>query len=409
MRYDVLVAGAGPAGSTVARECASRGLSVLVLDKAEFPRDKPCGGGVTWRASELLPFDLMPVVERVIFGITMSVRRKKSFTRRSPQTITFLTQRARFDAFLLQKAVEAGAVLREGTPVHGVERFPDHVVVRSRGETFEARALVAADGANGPTARMAGVDAHLVQGIAIEGNITPRNGFPKEWEDVLGLDFGSPPGGYGWIFPKEDHLNIGIGGWKYTGPTLRDKLKQLARYYGYDPAEMWGVRGHHLPLLQSTRSLVDGNMLLVGDTGGLLDPITGEGIYAAIWSGQIAAKHLALYVAGEVPSLVPYRLQVERELLPDLQVSRQFHDVFHLSPRFYMAIERRTSIIWKMACRVLLGQETYAGVMAQHRAVATLLDLVSDLVRVSPRLQRIAGLRDPAPPQRFFLHGAHDH
>ena len=409
MRYDVLVAGAGPAGSTVARECASRGLSVLVLDKAEFPRDKPCGGGVTWRASELLPFDLMPVVERVIFGITMSVRRKKSFTRRSPQTITFLTQRARFDAFLLQKAVEAGAVLREGTPVQGVERFPDHVVVRSRGETFEARALVAADGANGPTARMAGVDAQLVQGIAVEGNITPRNGFPKEWEDVLGLDFGSPPGGYGWIFPKEDHLNIGIGGWKYTGPTLRDGLKQLVRYYGYDPAEMWGVRGHHLPLLQSTRPLVDGNMLLVGDTGGLLDPITGEGIYAAIWSGQIAAKHLALYVAGEVPSLVPYRLQVERELLPDLQVSRQFHDVFHLSPRFYMAVERRTSIIWKMACRVLLGQETYAGVMAQHRAVATLLDLVSDLVRVSPRLQRIAGLRDPAPPQRFFLHGAHDH
>ena len=92
------------------------------------------------------------------------------------------------------------------------------------------------------------------------------------------------------------------------------------------------------------------NMLLVGDTGGLLDPITGEGIYAAIWSGQIAAQHLALYVAGEVPSLDPYRIQVERELLPDLQVSRQFHDVFHLSPRFYMALERRTSIIWRMAC-----------------------------------------------------------
>ena len=409
MRYDVIVVGAGPAGSTAARECASRGLSVLVLDKAEFPRDKPCGGGITWRASELLPFDLMPVVERMIFGITMSVRRTKSFTRRSPQTISFLTQRTRLDAFLLQKALEAGATLREGSPVQSVERFPDHVVVRSRSEAFEARALVAADGANGPTTKMAGVDVNLVQGIALEGNITPANGFPKEWEDVLGLDFGSPPGGYGWIFPKEDHLNIGIGGWKYLGPTLRDRLKQLVRFYGYDPDEMWGLRGHHLPILRSTLPLVDGNMLLVGDAGGLLDPISGEGIYAAIWSGQIAAEHLALYVAGEVPNLNAYRLQVERELLPDLQVSRQFHDLFHLSPRFYLAIERRTSILWTLVCRVLLGQETYAGVMAQHRVIATLIDFVSDLVRVNPRLQRIAGLRDPAPPQRFFLHSAHDH
>ena len=409
MRYDVIVVGAGPAGSTAARECASRGLSVLVLDKAEFPRDKPCGGGITWRASELLPFDLMPVVERVIFGITMSVRRTKSFTRRSPQTISFLTQRTRLDAFLLQKAVEAGATLREGSPVQSVERFPDHVVVRTRSEAFEARALVAADGANGPTTKMAGVDVNLVQGIALEGNITPTNGFPKEWEDVLGLDFGSPPGGYGWIFPKEDHLNIGIGGWKYLGPTLRDRLKQLVRFYGYDPDEMWGLRGHHLPILRSTRPLVDGNMLLVGDAGGLLDPISGEGIYAAIWSGQIAADHLAQYVAGEVPNLNAYRLQVERELLPDLQVSRQFHDLFHLSPSFYMAIERRTSILWTLVCRVLLGQQTYADVMARHRVIATLIDFVSDLVRVNPRLQRIAGLRDPAPPQRFFLHSAHDH
>ena len=74
-----------------------------------------------------------------------------------------------------------------------------------------------------------------------------------------------------------------------------------------------------------------------------------------------------------------------------------------------MAIERRTSILWRLACRVLLGEQTYAGVLAQHRVIATLIDVVSDLVRVSPRLQRIAGLRDPAPPQRFFLHSAHDH
>ena len=76
MRYDVIVVGAGPAGSTTARECAARGLSVILLDRAEFPRDKPCGGAVTVRALELLPFDIIPVVERAISSVhfTNSVR-----------------------------------------------------------------------------------------------------------------------------------------------------------------------------------------------------------------------------------------------------------------------------------------------------------------------------------------------
>ena len=74
MKYDVIVIGAGPAGSTAARECAERGLSVLLLEKEEFPRDKPCGGGVTIRAAKLLPFDLQPVIDRSICGIHLSHR-----------------------------------------------------------------------------------------------------------------------------------------------------------------------------------------------------------------------------------------------------------------------------------------------------------------------------------------------
>ena len=409
MRYDVIVVGAGPAGSTTARECASRGLSVLLLDRAEFPRDKPCGGGVMVQATDLLPFALTPVVERTIYGMHFTVHHSKGFYRRSAQPLVYLTQRRHLDTFLVERALDAGVKLREGSPIREVERYSSRVVVRADGQEFEGSTLVAADGANGQTAKLAGVNVGLTLGIAYEGNVTPSGEFPQEWDDTLGLEFGDVPGGYGWVFPKGDHLNIGIGGWKYIGPSLRSRLDDLVRFYGFDPADMWGLRGHHLPIRRSNSPLVDGNLLLVGDAAGLLDPMTGEGISAAIWSGRSAATHLAAFLGEETHDLDGYRREVERELLPDLRVSRQFHDVFHLTPGFYMAVERRTSILWKLIRRISRGEQTYAGLMLKHPAVATMIDFVSDLVRVNPFLQRVSGLREPAPPQRFFHRSAQHH
>ncbi len=403
MRYDVIVVGAGPAGSTTARECASRGLSVLLLDRAEFPRDKPCGGGVTVRAAGLLPFSIEPVTERTINGMYFSVRHSSSFPRYSEQEIAYLTQRSRLDTFLVDQAMETGVTLRERTPIQSLERHETHIVVRAGNEIFEGSTLVAADGANGKTAKMAGVSVKLLHGIALEGNITPKGGIPQKWENMLGLDVGAPAGGYGWAFPKGDHLNIGLGGWKHVGPTLRGKLDELVRFYGFDPSDLWGTRGYPLPIRVDGSPMVDGNVLLVGDAAGLLDPFTGEGIYAAIWSGRAAAHHLAEYVGGDADDLNGYQLETELTLLKELAVSRQFHDLFQLTPRFYIAVERLTSILWGITCRILQGELTYDGIMKKHTRLATLIDFVSDLIRVTPFLQRAAGLRDPAPPKRFFL------
>src|SRR5215213_10447321 len=93
--YDVIVAGGGPAGSTAAREAAAAGARVLLLDRAAFPREKPCGGGVNVRAAALLPFDLSPVVERTVTGVRFSLRLRGDFTRRYDGPLTFMTQRSR--------------------------------------------------------------------------------------------------------------------------------------------------------------------------------------------------------------------------------------------------------------------------------------------------------------------------
>lgn len=402
MRYDVIVAGAGPAGSTAARECASRGLSVLLLDKAEFPRDKPCGGGVNVRAARLLPFDLHSVAERLIYGMRISVRQTSTFTRYSPEPITYLTQRRWLDTFLLEQAVGAGATLRERTPVKAVEQFDGHVVVRAGAEIFAGRTLVVADGANGPTARAAGVTVPRFMGIALEGNFTPKDKFPEEWQDAFGLDVGDVPRGYGWIFPKGDHLNIGVGGWHNIGPSLRRRLDRLVRFYGFDSKELWGLRGHPLPVRQYRAPVADGNAVLVGDAAGLVDPLTGEGIYSAICSGQIAARHIAAYVEGHVSNLKGYADGLARELLPDLDVSCQLHDLYHLYPPAWAALIRRSPYAWGLVCRLMRGDQTFAGAKAKYRALGLTVDALSDVVRLAKRLRHPADAAEVPAPEHFL-------
>ena len=152
MEYDVIIVGAGPAGSTTARELAKRGLSLVMIDKAEFPRDKPCGGAVSVRCAGLLDVDLTPVIESTITDvfITLKQRRGKGteLLRSSPKAFAYMTQRTRLDALLAEKAVESGAVFRQCESIRSVERRGGHVTVRTSRNAYRGRVLVAADGAN---------------------------------------------------------------------------------------------------------------------------------------------------------------------------------------------------------------------------------------------------------------------
>jgi len=401
--YDVIVVGAGPSGATAARECAELGLSVLMIDKEEFPRDKPCGGGVTLRAANLLPFDLSPVVERATSGVHLSIKQTHGVTRLAPHDIVYMTQRRHLDQFLAEKAVRSGVVFKEKTSLQHIERQATQISVHTANEIFRGRTLVGADGANGKTARLTGIKLDIKQQVALEGNVSLPEGIPTQWEHVMGLDIGSIRGGYGWLFPKQDHLNVGIGGWQYDGPSLKKRLRSLATYYGFDPSAMWGVRGHHLPVRNPHSPLASGNVLLVGDAAGLIDPMTDEGIHSSFWSGKMAAKHIERYIAGHTPNLDAYQDQLELELGFELDISRKLQDIFHLMPGFFMRIEAKSELFWHLICRIMRGEQTYAGVMRNHTSLATIVDFISDTVRVAPPLQRMAGLRDPAPPERFFV------
>src|SRR6478672_3649150 len=131
--FDVAIVGGGPSGSTAAFHLARNGARVVVFDRAEFPRDKPCGGGLTGRAWQAAPLDLTPMVEHEVDTVRFSYRLGRSFDYRYPKTLVRMTQRRRLDAFLLDHARTEGATVRESARVRGLEIGDEAVAVEYEG------------------------------------------------------------------------------------------------------------------------------------------------------------------------------------------------------------------------------------------------------------------------------------
>lgn len=284
------VVGAGPAGSATAIRLASAGAKVVLLDRARFPRDKPCGGGLTGRALRHAPCSLDPVVEHVVDRFRIRLRYGRSFTRRHPQPLVLMTQRRRLDLHLAEQAAAAGAELRDGVRVADVQPESAGVTARMDGRVVRADVLVGADGANGIVARAAGLGDGVVHGVALEANVSYERLPRDRVESTAVIELGVVPGGYGWVFPKGDHANLGVGGWGSEGPRLRDHLARLARMHGVDTGELRDLRGHRLPMRRLGAMPASGRVLLVGDAAGLVDPLSGDGMYEAFVSGKLAAE-----------------------------------------------------------------------------------------------------------------------
>ncbi len=356
--YDAIVMGAGPAGSTAARLLAREGASVLLLEKQKLPRDKPCGGGVTLRAASVQDIDLSPVIERTIYGARFSLRLGSSFDRRSPQPLTYMTQRRRLDEFLAEQAAESGAEIHDGEAVREIE-VNGAVTVRTDRDAYTSRLLIGADGANGLAGRALGLRREFEEAVALEGNAEFTSGIPDDWTAYVGLDIGGLAGGYGWVFPKGDNLNIGVGAWKYASFTLRPKLAELCRRYGFDPDSLTNLRGHHLPVRVPGSPIARGPVAVAGDAAGLVDPLSGEGIHMAFASGRLAAKHGLRMLAGEAADMSGYERAVDRKLQTELTVSRKLQELFNFAPPPYVAMMRRSEKFWLFFCALIRGEMTY--------------------------------------------------
>jgi geranylgeranyl reductase family protein len=332
MYYDAIVVGAGPAGSTLARHLARSGARVLLLDRAAFPRDKPCGGGVTLRAASRLDLDLSSLTEQTIFDFRVTYRLGRAFRHHYPRPLAYMTQRCRLDAFLVEQATDAGVEFHDRESVRAVEVSDHRVAVRTEKGTYTARALAGADGVNGIVGRSTGAAPRADLAVALEGNLPFPAGVPSRWQETLALNLGGLPGGYGWVFPKSDHLNVGVGAWRWFAPNLREHLADLCRRYGFSPEALRDVRGHHLAVRRPGTPIVSG------------------------------------------PVLTPYQTAVNELIMPELMASRKLQDIFHYAPAPYTFALQHSPRFWRLVCRVIRGEVTYTGFMEMLGPLRLLVD-----------------------------------
>jgi len=332
--YDAIVIGAGPAGAAAAYFLARSGKSVLLLEKRTLPRHKSCAGGLPRKTAEIFDFDLSPCLEVAVKGAVFSWLSSDRKYQGGDRVLGWVTRREVFDDFLVRRAVEAGAVLREGTEAIGLIQDRERAVVYTPRESLIARSVVGADGAHSRVARMLSLKAFKRVGFGLEARLTVPERVLKDYGSYLYFDFGGVPRGYAWIFPRRDHLSAGVASYLPSHFFLKSDLRNFLEREGLG-REYAGavVTGAPISFSVWPGGWVRGRCLLAGDAAGLTDRLTGEGLYQAMKSGELAARAIQRFLAGE-GALSDYARMLRRDLWENLFWAWAFSHLINRFPRW---------------------------------------------------------------------------
>lgn len=360
--FDVAIVGAGPAGASAALELAGQGIAVAVVEKAVPPRYKTCGGGVLARARTLLPIDVRAAVERECQATELVHHGPPlRFVSRREAPIVSMVMRDVFDALLLDAAVARGGVtLFAGTAVADVRIAESAVTLVTSVGDIAARFVIAADGVNSVVARKTGRPA--LRGVipALECEAVYPAAVMEPLMSAARFDFGLVPGGYGWVFPKRDHLSIGVGSCRRGAVNLPEFYRRYLEALGLGRAETEQRHGYMIPCRPREKLFELPRVLFVGDAAGLADPLTAEGITAGILSGQLAAR--ALRDGQWAPAAVSrlYASALGDGLLADLRVARILAWLVYERPGWYATLLRRHGDgMTELMTQIVTGETTY--------------------------------------------------
>ncbi len=341
--HDLIVVGAGPAGSAAALTAVRAGLRVALIDKAAFPRDKLCGGGITGRSRRHLHDIFGTGIDEGLFRTCRHMRLTEAdrvLADLPSAPPIWMTMRRDFDAALLDMARAAGCEAITGLRITELA-LDDGRVGLADGKRLCAPVVLGADGANSAVARALFGRAHDPAriGFGLEAELP----LAEAAGPVVDIDLAGAAWGYGWAFPKQGSLTVGVGGVHRRNADLRGSFERAARRYGADPARL-RVKGAFLPFGEVRRIPGRGSVLLAGDAAGLVDPITGEGIAWAMRSGQLAALAAAGAIAAGRPeqALARYRRSL-RPVQSELSRARVLRAmIYHpwLNPAFLRFVER---------------------------------------------------------------------
>ncbi len=357
---DVIVVGAGAAGSAAAFHLAARGRRVLLLEREAMPRSKPCGGGMAASVQRWFPFDLTPAVDQVIAQVRFTWCLEDPVTAVLPGDSPFwIVRRSRLDATIAAQAAAAGAELQDGSAVEAIERDGDHWRVVSGGNVYTARGLVLADGSNSRFSVPLGLGPakpRFAAAVAAEVEAEVREPGTARFE------FGLVHHGFCWAFPRQGGYSIGVG--TFIGREAADAdavLAQLLPSLGLSPTagercrsplRVWD--GHH-PLH------VPG-AVVVGDAASLCDPFLAEGLRPALLSGVRAAEAMDHFLSGDDAALQGYSATMRTEWGESMAWGRRIAQVFYRVPKvgYQLGIKRPTAP--QRIAQILSGEMGYGDI-----------------------------------------------
>ncbi|MEU7188109.1 geranylgeranyl reductase family protein [Streptomyces sp. NPDC045470] len=375
--WDVVVVGAGPAGASAAYAAACTGRRVLLLEKAELPRYKTCGGGIIGPSRDALPpgFDL-PLRDRV-HAVTFSLNGKLTRTRRSKNMLFGLINRPDFDAQLVKTAQDAGAELRTGATVSRVEQHgsavPDRrtvAVVLGDGEVVLARAVVGADGSASRIGAHVGVKMDQVD-LGLEAEIPVPPTVAEDWAGRVLVDWGPIPGSYGWVFPKGDTLTVGVISARGEGAATKRYLDDFIGRLGLAGFEPSISSGHLTRCRAEDSPLSRGRVLVCGDAAGLLEPWTREGISFALRSGRLAGEWAARVAEAHDAvdarrQALNYAFAIKAGLGVEMGVGRRMLTLFSRRPGLIHAALTGFRPAWHAFAKIVRGTTTLAEIVRTH-------------------------------------------
>ena len=360
--YDVAVIGAGPAGAFLAYQLSVHGLSVVLIEKEKLPRNKTCAGGLSAKISDILPFDITPVIQRKIYGATVSHKFQHIFTKYTDKLLIYTVDRRDFDHHLVQYAKEKGAHLYDEERIKDLKKDRDAYILTSDKKEIRCKIAIGADGAHSFLARKISLNPISLSHFGLQGEIPLDAVKARPFDfNTIRLDFGRLRDGYFWVFPKKETASVGVIGRSRDAARLRPHLSDWLKLLGVDPDNVV-VRGHPIPHRITHSPVSLDRIFLIGDAAGAADYWTGEGIYYALKTAQMLAGQIAAYFAGDQHALARYEKEMDRETLPDLRSSYHLSRLFNYLSLFALTAIRNNDYPWDVFCRIMRGERSFSEV-----------------------------------------------
>lgn len=362
--YDVAIVGAGPAGALAAYEVAKAGLRCVILEKERLPRYKVCGGGLVYKARKALDIDISAAIERELFVSEFSLFGLEKTYRTAPQKQPMVTMvmRDKFDQLLVNAACDQGACLLESFELKALQVDDDIVrLTDAGGRQLSAKMVIGADGANGAVARLGGWGHCDAMAPALECELTVSDADMARFAGSARFDLDIPKDGYSWVFPKGQHLSIGVG--RFFNKERINLHQTLAAYLAYLGLQAYTdrtVHGFVIPLQPRKEGAILRRLFLAGDAAGLADPLLGEGLTSAILSGQAVGKAIAGSAMDLVRAQATYQQYIDDEVLADLATARKLASFCYMSPtmRNWLMNKSSARLITAMT-RIIMGESKY--------------------------------------------------